>query len=158
MPRRRRNSRAAFGWIQPGAPLGAGLLTVCALVQFGLGLYFIVLRPPLLPEDMRYLGLAHASTADLTAWRSWLNLVFTVMGGQMAAVGALAGALALRYRATSPSRGEVALLLAAGLVSAGVMSGVNFALGSDFKWVLLAPPVLWLAAGVSLLRAAQRPD
>jgi hypothetical protein len=35
---------------------------------------------------------------------------------------------------------------------------VNFALGSDFKWVLLAPPVLWLAAGVSLLRAAQRPD
>src|ERR1700682_2330861 len=57
---------------------------------FGLGLYFIVLRPPLLPEDPRFMGttLAQIRTA-VPGLESWLQKVFTVMGGFMASAGVL---------------------------------------------------------------------
>lgn len=74
----------------------------------------------------------------------------------MAAVGATAGALALRCRVALPSVGEAALRIAAGLMSAGIMTGVHFVPRSDFKWVLLAPFALWVAAEISLLQGARR--
>jgi hypothetical protein len=50
------------------------------------GLYFILLRPSLLPEDVRYMGL---SAAQLDAVRPqlevWLTQVFRVMGGYVLA-------------------------------------------------------------------------
>jgi hypothetical protein len=33
------------------------LIATCGVWLIGLGLYFIFLRPPLLPEDPRYIGL-----------------------------------------------------------------------------------------------------
>lgn len=108
--------------------------------QIGLGLYFAAVRPPLLPEDARFIGLPQPP--DLTPW---LDLVFTVMGGQMAALGILLCALAVRSLASDRrSRLEVFALALAGFASAGVMSLVNFALDSDFKWVLLVPSGLWV--------------
>lgn len=136
-----------------GNPLAAGLLGACAVVQVGIGLYFIFARPPLLPEDLRFLALSPAGDEGLARLRAWLDLVFTVMGGQMAAVGALAAALALGAGSARPSSGEVVWVLLAGAASAGLMSGVNFALGSDFRWLLLLPAVLWALATVALWRA-----
>lgn len=49
--------------------------------------------------------------------------------------------------------GALLVLALAGMTGVGLMSDVNFALHSDFRWMLLAPPVLWLLAGVVLASA-----
>jgi hypothetical protein len=66
------------------------LLITCGLWLVGLGFYFVALRPPLLPEDPRFMGttLAQIRTA-VPGLESWLNKVFTVMGGFMAGAGVL---------------------------------------------------------------------
>ena len=60
------------------------LIAACGIRDIGHGMYFIFLRPALLPEDVRYMG------ADLQALQpvaprlaGWLAKVFTVMGGFM---------------------------------------------------------------------------
>lgn len=126
--------------------LAEWLFVACGVWLIGLGAYFIVVRPPLLPEDLRYSG-ANALVLHAAAPRiaDWLNLVFTVMGGFMAGAGALVMYLAcavLRLRPTG-----VALTLAlVGCATVGLMSAVNFILHSDFRWLLLMPTVLWAIA------------
>ena len=120
--------------------------------QIGLGIYFAAFRPPLLPEDARFIGQPLPPNLE-----SWLDLVFTVMGGQMAALGIALVALAARsYGAASRSRLEVVALALAGVVSAGVMGLVNFGLDSDFKLALLTPVVLWVLA-IALATITGRP-
>ena len=50
------------------------MLIACGVWLVGLGLYFIVLRPPLLPEDPRFMGttLAQIRTA-VPGLESWLQ-------------------------------------------------------------------------------------
>ena len=121
--------------------------------------YFIALRPALLPEDVRFLELGVASLhAGVPQLETWLHLVFVVLGGQMAAVGVLVVGSSLRiFQAQLRSSRELASLGAAGLLSVGTMSVVNFVLGSDFRWLLIAPVVAWSAglvlAAVSCRRA-----
>ena len=103
----------------------------------------------LLPEDPRYIGL------DLAAIRSaipglerWLAKVFTVMGGFMAGAGVLTLHLALT---AIPRRvpATAGILAITGVVTVGLMSAVNFVLASDFRWLLVAPVILW-ASGTAL--------
>ena len=73
----------------------------------------------------------------------------------MAACGAvlIGGAVSLwRYR--RPGTVEFGTYLVAGLLSVVLMSAVNFALGSDFRWLLVVPVVLWLAALVAVGQGA----
>jgi hypothetical protein len=135
----------------------AGLIGLWGAYQIALGVYFIALRPPLLPEDLRYVGLGRQALAALPRLEPWLHLVFTVLGGQMAAVGMLATAAALRIgRHREASVVSEALLLGmAGALSAGLMSAVNFTLGSDFRWPLILP-VGVLALGLVLTLASRR--
>ena len=117
------------------------MIGLCGAYQVGLGIYFIALRPPLLPEDLRYFGVGRETLrAVLPRLDPWLHLVFTVLGGQMAAVGAFvfAAALRLAFRGVSAGR-ELVLLGIAGALSVGLMSAVNFALGSGFRWLLVLP-------------------
>ncbi len=37
-------------------PYSAAVLALCGVALIGIGLYFIFLRPALLPEDARYIG------------------------------------------------------------------------------------------------------
>ena len=122
------------------------LLTVAAIMLIGTGGYFLFLRPPLLPEDVRYMGL---SAAQLDAVRapleSWLTQVFRVMGGYVLATGVLAMALALT--SFREYRLEAGLgVLIGGAASIGWMSAVNFLINSDFKWVLLCMALIWAAS------------
>jgi hypothetical protein len=69
-------------------------------------------------------------------------MFFLVMGGYITATGVLAIALA----ATSfRERHPVAAIGAAlgGALSIGWMAAVNFMIGSDFKWYLLAMALVW---------------
>jgi hypothetical protein len=63
----------------------------------------------------------------------------------MAAVGALAVAVALRLTRDVGGGRQLVLLGAAGVFSVGTMSAENFALGSDFRWLLIIPAGAWMA-------------
>ena len=121
------------------------MLIACGVWLVGLGLYFIVLRPPLLPEDVRFMGttLAQIRTA-VPGLESWLQRVFTVMGGFIAGAGVLTVfvatvAIPRRLKGTSWA---IAL---SGALTVVLMSATNFALYSDFRWLLLVPALVWLA-------------
>ncbi len=150
---------------EPGARIGdvrgrsrrAAVIAIgaCGAYQLGLGAYFVGFRPPLLPEDLRFLGAAAGELGALIPrFERWLDLVFLVSGGQMAALGLLLIGLALRLaHGRVVHIRDVLLLGAAGLLSVAVMSAANFALGSDFRWLLVLPVLVWLVAVTSAVLA-----
>ena len=123
--------------------MSSATLALAGMIIAGIGLYFIVLRPPLLPEDVRYMNL---SAAELEAFgprlAMWLTQVFRVLGGYALATGVLLVALALTaFRARQPV--AVAGAVVAGASSIGLMSVVNFTIGSDFRWPLFVCALVW---------------
>ena len=137
---------------------GAGsrwMLTACGLWLVGLGLYFIGLRPPLLPEDARFMGTTvEQLRIAVPGLEAWLQKVFTVMGGFMAGTGVLTVfvatvAMPLRWKGTPWALGIC------GVLTVVLMSAANFALQSDFKWLLLWPAVVWLAGLVFYLASRE---
>ena len=123
--------------------LSSMVLIMAGVTLIGVGLYFILLRPPLLPEDVRYMALP---TAQLDILRPrlelWLTHVFRVMGGYVLATGVLAVTLAATaFRAHQ--KGAAIGVLIGGAASIGWMAAVNFMIDSDFKWVLLGMALLW---------------
>jgi ABC-type Na+ efflux pump permease subunit len=121
------------------------IFVACGAWLIGLGLYFALLRPALLPEDLRFVGhrLEEVRSA-LPGLEAWLSHVFIVMGGFMAGSGVLTVFLAVSA-VRSRAKGTATALLLAGLATVVGMSAINFALDSDFKWLLLAPALLWLS-------------
>jgi hypothetical protein len=134
------------------------LLTACGVWLVGLGVYFIFLRPPLLPEDPRFMGTSlEQIRIAVPGLEAWLKKVFTVMGGFMAGAGVLtllvaSVALPLRAMGTSWALGV------AGARTVMLMSATNFALHSDFRWLLLLPALGWLAAVVLYLVDRRAPS
>ncbi len=128
--------------------VGAWLLAACGLVVVGIGVFFVALRPPLLPEDLRYIDAPPpAIDAVLPGLGRWLDRVFLVLGGYMAATGILTIHLALSsVRAGSLTAWIVAA--AAGGISVGLMAVVNLVLRSDFRLPLLGLASLWAAASI----------
>src|SRR6266571_5355422 len=119
------------------------VLIMAGVTLMAVGLYFILVRPPLLPEDVRYMALP---TAQLDILRPrlelWLTQVFRVMGGYVLATGVLAVTLAVTaFRAHQ--KGAAIGVLIGGTASIGWMAVVNFLIDSDFKWVLLTMALLW---------------
>lgn len=115
----------------------------CGLWLVALGLYFIFLRPPLLPEDTRFIGSSLAQIrAAVPGLEGWLQRVFTVAGGFMASSGLLT---LFAASAAMPSRlqGTAWAIALSGLLGVALMSATNFALHSDFRWLLLIPAVVW---------------
>ena len=117
-----------------------------------MGLYFAFLRPPLLPEDLRFIGATMAELqSSMPALLTWLDRVFGVLAGFMVA----AGLLAVYFAATSKgNRAALGVVAFCGLVSVGWMAVVNFAIDSDFKWLLLALTLPW-AFALALLTASR---
>ena len=140
----------------PSHRAASWLLVVCGVWLVALGLYFIFLRPPLLPEDTRFMGSSLAQVRSvLPGLEPWLQRVFTVLGGFMAGTGVLTVFVA---RVAMPSRlpGTPWALGLAGGLTVALMSAVNFSLHSDFRWVLLVPALLWFA-GLVLYIARRSP-
>jgi hypothetical protein len=128
------------------------VLIMAGVTLMAVGLYFILVRPPLLPEDVRYMALP---TAQLDLLRPrlelWLTHVFRVMGGYILATGVLAVTLAATsFRAHQPGAAIGALV--GGVASIGWMAAVNFMIDSDFKWVLLGLALLWAGSLVLFWR------
>jgi hypothetical protein len=127
-------------------PRSSTLLLLFGASLVLMGLYFIFLRPAMLPEDLRFIGASQAQL-ETTAPRLsiWLTQVFRVMGGYMAATGVLTITLAeTSFRLRERTAAVGALL--AGLASIAWMATVNFMIDSDFKWVLLGVAILWASS------------
>ena len=133
------------------ASVATWLITACGFALVLIGGFFLAARPPLLPEDARFMGstiedIVHA----VPALTPWLRRVFWVLGGYIATTGAL-----VMYVASTGVRagnaGALAVLALAGITSLGWMSAVNFMIHSDFKWALLALDGIWI---IGLLMAA----
>ena len=104
------------------------------------------MRPPLLPEDLRYmkttLPVMHDSVPGLSAW---LQKVFWVMGGYIFTTGLLIIFISFTsFRNRLP--GAFSIVALAGISSIGSMTVVNFMIGSDFKWLLLTFTLPWAIA------------
>jgi hypothetical protein len=127
-------------------PYSAIVLAITGILLSGMGLYFIFIRPPLLPEDLLYMGLTLQNIKDSTpALLNWLQKVFWVMGGYILTTGVLTVFISFTsFRARLP--GAFSIVALAGISSIGLMTIVNFMIGSDFKWVLLAFTLIWLIA------------
>ena len=133
-------------------------LALAGTIIAGIGLYFILLRPPLLPEDVRYMNL---SVVELEAigprLAMWLAQVFRVLGGYALATGVLLVALAITaFRARHPV--AVAGALIGGASSIGLMSVVNFTIGSDFRLPLFACALVWAVSLIAYGLESSRND
>lgn len=124
-------------------PGSAWILLSCGLWLVLLGLYFMLVRPALLPEDVRFVGQSLARIQGaIPELERWLKLVFIVLGGFAAGVGVFSSYFAAVVLPHRPC-GATWVIAVVGLSTVGLMSAVNFELHSDFRWVLLIPTVLW---------------
>ena len=124
-------------------PPSSLVLAAAGVALIGIGFYFIFLRPPLLPEDVRYMGQAVAQfDAVRPRLEALLSQVFRVMGGYVLATGVLSMTLAATsFRAHH--WGAALGVAIGGAASIGLMVAVNFIINSDFKWALLTVALLW---------------
>lgn len=129
----------------------------CGIWLICLGGYFMLVRPSLLPEDLRYLGLSMVRVeAALPHLASWLHNVFTVMGGFIAGSGVLLMFVSVRA-IPQCFNGTGVALGSAGLLTVITMSWTNFVLDSNFKWLLLVPAIAWLL-GLACYAVGRNPE
>ena len=132
-------------------PYSVSVLTLGGFLLILLGIYFILLRPPLLPEDPRYIGSTLSEINKNTPGLStWLQKVFWVMGGYIFTTGLLIIFVA-QTSFRNRMHGALIIVLISGIISIGSMTVVNFILQSDFKWVLLSFTIPWLLAVILYL-------
>ena len=126
--------------------LSSSALALGGIILIGLGLYFIFVRPALLPEDPRFIGttLEHVRVV-LPGLLLWLPRVFWVMGGYMMSTGLLTCYMARTcFRSRAPGAAWLAALSA--VTSIGLMVVGHFIIDSDFRWLLLLFTAPWLVA------------
>ena len=125
-------------------PYSASLLTIGGLLIAAMGIYFVFLRPSLLPEDLRYMNTSLPVVKNnIPELSLWLQKVFWVMGGYIFTTGLLIIYIA-QTAFRSRTQGAFIIVLIAGITSIGSMTIVNFILKSDFKFVLTAFTLPWL--------------
>lgn len=119
---------------------------MAGLILTAMGLYFIFLRPSLLPEDLGYMGSTLQNVKkNIPGLTNWLQKVFWVMGGYIFTTGLLTVFISFTsFRKRLP--GAFSTVALAGISSIGSMTVVNFIIGSDFKWLLLTFTLPWVIA------------
>jgi hypothetical protein len=126
--------------------IASAMLILGGVILMVMGFYFGFLRPPLLPEDLRFMGASRAQIqSTLPGLELWLGRVFGVLGGYMFATGLLTVYVAAAGFRTG-KLGAIAVVSVSGLASIGWMAITNFVIDSDFKWLLLAFTLPWVAA------------
>ncbi|KRA50423.1 hypothetical protein [Pseudoxanthomonas sp. Root630] len=124
------------------------LLLVLGLLTMGTAVFFLVLRPALLPEDIRHTGIDPGTLPP--AFLEWLGTVFRTWGGFIAGFGVLLlgiGGFLLSGRA----RCLYWATAIGAVVAFGRFLFSNILLDSDFLWFISALFALAAAAAISLL-------
>ncbi len=127
-------------------PYSASFLTLGGFLLAVMGMYFIFLRPAILPEDLQYMNTTiSAIQNNIPGLLVWLQKVFWVTGGYIFTTGLLTMYVAQKsFRTRTP--GVFIIVSIAGITSIGSMTIANFMLQSDFKWVLLAFTIPWIVS------------
>ncbi len=127
-------------------PYSSSLLALGGFVLMAMGMYFVFLRPPLLPEDLHYMDTTIQNVKeDIPGLMHWLQKVFWVMGAYIFTTGLLTVFISLTSFRTR-ERGTFGIVLISGISSIGLMTAVNFIIASDFRWVLLLFNLPWTIA------------
>lgn len=139
------------------ANYSACLLGVYGAILLGIGIFFVLFRPALLPEDIKFMELSELQLQTFKEHSApWLKQVFRVLGGYIFSSGTL-----FIYLAYKPFRmfesGSWTVAFIAGLSSIGIMTAVNFKIGSDFKWLLVLLSLIWMSSLILNL-IAKRPS
>lgn len=125
-------------------PYSVSFLVSGGLLLVAMGIYFIFLRPPILPEDYRYIGTTFTDIQEnIPKLSVWLQKIFWVMGSYIISSGLLTIYIALttfRIR----TKGAFIIITVSGLTSIGFMTIVNFIINSDFKWTLFVFTIPWI--------------
>ncbi|TLP98630.1 hypothetical protein FEF26_04330 [Nesterenkonia salmonea] len=128
--------------------LSGAVTIVLSVFTLGTGLYFMVLRPPLLPEDIRFSGID--TTTLPPAFLEWLGVVFPTWGRFITGFGIVL--LGIGIYLLSARILWLYLGTAAGiLVAFGRFLYSNIAISSDFVWFIAAMFVLALTLAVVLM-------
>lgn len=127
-------------------PLSGTLIIVLGVLAVGTAVFFLTLRLPLLPEDIRHTGIDPSGLPP--AFLDWLRIVFRTWGGFVAGFSLVLlgiGAFMLTGRAR-----WLYWATAAGIVVAfGLFFISNVSLASDFLWFIAA--TFLLACGLAVL-------
>ena len=127
-------------------PYSAWLLSIGGFLIAAIGIYFVFLRPSLLPEDLRFMNASSLIVSNnIPDLSSWLQKVFWVMGGFIFTTGLLIIYVAQTTFRTR-THGAFIIVLIAGITSIGSMTIVNFTLHSDFKFILLVFTLPWITS------------
>jgi len=130
-----------------------GMLTQ-GIILIGMGIYFVFLRPVLLPEDLNYMNASEVEINNhLPGLTHWLQKVFIVLGGYIAA----SGSLMLYFGIAKDYQKSILLfmfIVISGLTSIVMMTAINFMIDSDFKWLLLLFSTPWIFSVLTYFRPA----
>ena len=127
-------------------PYSVPILVFGGFLLLAIGVYFIFIRPPLLPEDLRYMQITLPMEQDkMQGLQMWLKKVFWVMGCYIFTTGLLTIFITFTSFRTR-TRGVYGIVAFSGISSIGAMTVVNFMIGSDFKWILLIFILPWVIA------------
>lgn len=122
-----------------------GMLIACGVWLVAPGFYFIILRPPLLPEDSRFMGTTlEQLRLAAPGLENWLQKVFIVRGGFMSGAGVLT-VLVATVVMPGNFNGTAWALALSGALTVVLMSAIIFALRSDFRWLLVVPALAWIS-------------
>jgi hypothetical protein len=127
--------------------VAGALLLVLGLLTLGTAIYFLAIRPPMLPEDARFIGIAADALPPRMA--DWLSVVFKTWGGFMAGLGILIVGVAGYLMTLRPEllRWGAAIAI---VVAFGRFLASNIALRSDFLPFIVALAVVALIAAARL--------
>jgi hypothetical protein len=127
-----------------------GLLGMSAL---GIGLYFMLFRPAMLPEDIKFIGVSRAEVPARLL--EWLGIVFRTWGGFMVGFGIVLVAIATSFFTASKALLSVGTAVGV-IVAFGQFFLSNLALASESLTLIGVLFGLALATGAGLLHGCRR--
>ena len=103
-------------------PYSSSMLALGGLLLVAMGIYFVLLRPPLLLEDLLYIGSTLQNAKEnIPGLLNWLQKVFWVIGGYIFTTGLLIIFIAITsFR--KRLRGAFSVVALAGISSIGLMT------------------------------------
>lgn len=134
--------------------VAAWLLAVLGLLTLGAGIYFLFLRPVMLPEDVLLTGMDPELLKPTMV--QWLRIVFRTLGGFTAGFGILMMAVAGYMIMSRPALLSWGVMLAV-LVAFGRFLTSNILIRSDYLWFVgslfaialtVAVRIAWTARGL----------
>jgi len=127
-------------------PLIGALVIVLGVLTVGTAVFFLTLRPPLLPEDIRHTGIDPSGLPP--AFLDWLRIVFRTWGGFVAGFSIVLLGIGT-FMLTGRARWLYWATAAGIVVAFGLFFISNVILASDFLWFI--GTTFLLACGLAVL-------